>query len=49
MTASSLTQNEEQDIPSVILKTILDCMAQLFFRYLLTYWGGQKNRETDAC
>ena len=26
-----LNKNEEQDIPSEILKTILDCVAQLFF------------------
>ena len=26
----SLTENEEHDIPSQILKTILDCMPQLF-------------------
>ena len=32
MTSNSLTENEEQDIPSHILKTILDCMPQLFFR-----------------
>ena len=29
MTSNSLTYNEERDI----LKTILDCMAQLFFLY----------------
>ena len=28
----SLTQNEEHDIPSKILKTIFNCMSQLFFR-----------------
>ena len=32
MTSNSLTENEEHDIPSQILKTILDCMPQLFFR-----------------
>ena len=31
MTSNSLTENEEQDIPSHILKTILDCMPQLCF------------------
>ena len=31
MTTNSLTENEELDIPSQILKTILDCMPQLFF------------------
>ena len=30
MTSNSLTENEEHDIPSHILKTILDCMPQLF-------------------
>ena len=31
MTTNSLTENEKQDIPSHILKTIfLDCMPQLF-------------------
>ena len=30
MTSNSLTQSEEHDIPSQILKTILDCMRQLF-------------------
>ena len=30
MTSNSLTENEEHDIPSQILKTILDCMPQLF-------------------
>ena len=29
MKSNSLTQNEEHDIPSQILKSILDCMAQL--------------------
>ena len=32
MTSNSLTENEEHDIPSQMLKTILDCMPQLFFR-----------------
>ena len=32
MTSNSLTQNEEYDIPSQILKSILDCTAHLFFR-----------------
>ena len=32
MTSNSLTENEEHDIPSQILKTILDCTPQLFFR-----------------
>ena len=32
MTSNSLTENEEHDITSHILKTILDCMTQLFFR-----------------
>ena len=32
MTSNSLTYNEEYDIPSQILKTILDCMHRLFFR-----------------
>ena len=32
MTSNSLTENEEHDITSHILKTILDCMPQLFFR-----------------
>ena len=32
MTPNSLTENEEHDILSQILKTILDCMPQLFFR-----------------
>ena len=31
MTSNSLTLTEEHDIPSQILKTILDCMPQLFF------------------
>ena len=31
MTSNSLTQNEKHDIHSQILKTILDCVAQLFF------------------
>ena len=30
MTSNSLTENEEQDIPSHILKPFLDCMPQLF-------------------
>ena len=30
--SNSLTWNEEHDIISQILKTILDCMPQLFFR-----------------
>ena len=29
-TSTSLTQNEEHDIPSQVLKTIFDCMPQLF-------------------
>ena len=32
MTSNSLTENEEHDIPSQILKYIFDCMPQLFFR-----------------
>ena len=32
MTSNSLTENEEHDIPSQILKIILDCMPQLFLR-----------------
>ena len=32
MTLNSLTQYEGHDIPSQIMKTILDCMPQLFFR-----------------
>ena len=32
MTSNYLTQNEEHDIPSQILETILDCMPQLCFR-----------------
>ena len=32
MTSYSLTENEEQDIPSHILRPFLDCMPQLFFR-----------------
>ena len=32
MTSNSVIQNEEHDIASHILKTILDCMTQLFFR-----------------
>ena len=32
MTSNSFTENDEHDIPSHILKTILDCMSQLFFR-----------------
>ena len=32
MTCNSLTENEEHDIPSQILKTILDCMPQIWFR-----------------
>ena len=32
MTSNSLTENEEHDIPSQIVKTIFDCMPQLFFR-----------------
>ena len=32
MTSNSLTENEEHGIPAQILKTILDCMPQLFFR-----------------
>ena len=32
MTSNSLTENEEQDIPTHILKTILDCMPQLFLK-----------------
>ena len=31
MTLNSLTQYEGHDIPSQIMKTILDCMPQLFF------------------
>ena len=31
MTSDSLTQNKEHNFPSQILKTILDCMAQLLF------------------
>ena len=31
MTSNSLTQNKEHDIPSQIVKTILDCVHQLFF------------------
>ena len=30
ITSNSLTENEEHDSPSQILKTILDCMPQLF-------------------
>ena len=30
MTSNSLTQNEKHNNPSQILKTILDCMSQLF-------------------
>ena len=30
MASDSPTENEENDIPSQILKTILDCMPQLF-------------------
>ena len=30
MTFDSLTENEEHDIPSQILKTILDCTPRLF-------------------
>ena len=30
MPSNSLTDNEEHDIPSQFLKTILDCMPQLF-------------------
>ena len=30
MTFDSLTDNVEHDIPSQILKTILDCMSHLF-------------------
>ena len=30
MTSNSLTENEEHSIPPQILKTILDCMPQLF-------------------
>ena len=32
MTSNSLKLNEKHDIPSQILKTILDCLPQLFFR-----------------
>ena len=32
MTSNSITENEEKDIPSHILKTFLDWMPQLFFR-----------------
>ena len=32
MTSNSITWNEERDIPTKILKTILDCMPQLFIR-----------------
>ena len=32
MASNSITENEEKDIPSHILKTFLDCMPQLFFR-----------------
>ena len=32
MAPKSLTQNEEHDIPSQSVMTILDCMPQLFFR-----------------
>ena len=32
MISKSLTWNEERNIPSHNLKTILDCMSQLFFR-----------------
>ena len=32
MTSNSLTENEEQDIPSHIWRPFLDCMPQLFFR-----------------
>ena len=44
MISNSLTENEEHDIPSHILKTILDCMLQLFFKpkYVLCpvhLWG----------
>ena len=31
MTSNSLTYNEERHTSSQILKTVLDCMAQLFF------------------
>ena len=32
MTSNFLTWNAERDIPSKILKTICDCMPQLFIR-----------------
>ena len=32
MTSNSSTENEEHDNLSQVLKTILDCMTQLFFR-----------------
>ena len=44
MTSNSLIENEEHDIPSQILRTILDCMTQLFldlnmcvFQYICGY------------
>ena len=32
MTSNSLTENEEQDIPSHMSRPFLDCMPQLLFR-----------------
>ena len=32
MTSNSLTESEEQDIPSQIWRPFLDCMPKLFFR-----------------
>ena len=32
MTSNTLTYDEEHNIPSQILKIILDCMLRLFFR-----------------
>ena len=44
MSSNSLTENQEHDIPSQILKTILDRMPQLSFRpqyvwFLAYLWG----------
>ena len=39
MTSNSLTENEEQDIPSHILKAIFfNCMPQLFFRPIYVWF-----------
>ena len=38
MTSNSLTENEEQDIPSQILKTIFGLHASVIFQTQISRW-----------